>query len=72
MYFLNLLLWLFKLIGYKCSICGENILTVPKRFEKGGDMYVGKIVETYIQGQNILATVHVFFFSKFQRLDFIC
>ena len=49
----------------KCGICGENILTVPKRFEKGGDMYVGKIVETYIQGQNILATVHVFFFLSF-------
>jgi hypothetical protein len=44
----------------KCGICGENILTVPKRFEKGGDMYVGKIVETYIQGQVILATIQVY------------
>lgn len=45
--------------GQKCGICGENIKTVPKLFEKGGEMYVGKIVQTYSQGQTIDVSVDV-------------
>ncbi|CAF3777634.1 unnamed protein product [Rotaria socialis] len=37
----------------KCSICGEAYDKTVKLFEKGGAMYKGTIVKTYIQGQEI-------------------
>ena len=40
---------------------------IPKEFEKGGDMYVGKIVETYMQGQNILARIVVLITLLFKQ-----
>ncbi|CAF1289427.1 unnamed protein product [Adineta ricciae] len=43
--------------GGKCSICGEPYDRVNKVFEKGGAMYLGKIVKTYNQGQQIDVTV---------------
>ncbi|CAF3451530.1 unnamed protein product [Rotaria sp. Silwood1] len=39
--------------GGKCGICGEPYDRAVKLFEKGGAMYTGKIVQTYIQGQQI-------------------
>ncbi|CAF4542593.1 unnamed protein product [Rotaria sp. Silwood2] len=39
--------------GGKCGICGEPYDRAVKLFEKGGTMYTGKIVKTYIQGQQI-------------------
>ena len=45
--------------GQKCGICGEDINTVPKEFEKNGKYYVGKIVQTYSQAQSINVSVQV-------------
>ena len=42
--------------GGKCGICGED-WNETRRFEKGGDMYLGKIVRTYTQGEPINASV---------------
>ncbi|CAF3871130.1 unnamed protein product [Rotaria sp. Silwood1] len=39
--------------GGKCSICGEAYDLKPKLFDIGGEMYLGKIVRTYIQGSII-------------------
>ncbi|UJR32265.1 hypothetical protein I4U23_019730 [Adineta vaga] len=39
--------------GGKCGICGEPYDRAVKLFEKGGRMYLGKIVQTYAQGQQI-------------------
>jgi len=41
--------------------------TIPKEFEKGGEMYVGKIVKNYMQGQNILASVVVLITILFKQ-----
>lgn len=46
-------------VGGKCSICGEPYDRPNKVFEKGGAMYIGKIVKTYTQGQQIDVTVVV-------------
>jgi hypothetical protein len=43
----------------KCSICGEAYDKPNKLFEKGGAMYLGKIVKTYNQGQQIDVNVVV-------------
>jgi len=37
----------------KCSICGEAYDKPNKLFEKGGSLYLGKIVKTYRQGEAI-------------------
>ncbi|CAF3730305.1 unnamed protein product, partial [Adineta steineri] len=39
--------------GGKCGICGEPYDRAVKLFEKGGRKYLGKIVQTYKQGQQI-------------------
>ncbi|CAF3505076.1 unnamed protein product [Rotaria sordida] len=43
--------------GGKCSICGEAYDLERKLFDVGGEMYLGKIVRTYIQGSIIPVTV---------------
>lgn len=45
--------------GLKCGICGEDINVVPKLFEKGGKLYVGEIVQTYAEEQEIKVSVVV-------------
>ena len=47
------------MIGGKCGICGEAYNSENKLFEKGGEMYTGKIVKAYNQGQEIDVTVVV-------------
>ncbi|CAF0918643.1 unnamed protein product [Adineta ricciae] len=39
--------------GGKCGICGEPYDRAAKLFEKGGRLYLGKVVQTYAQGQQI-------------------
>ncbi len=46
-------------VGGKCSICGEPYDRANKLFEKGGTKYLGKIVQTYIQGQQIDVQIKV-------------
>ena len=43
----------------KCSICGEPYDRTVKLFEKGGTMHLGKIVQTYMQGQQIDVKIKV-------------
>lgn len=57
-FFLNSSFSLFYL-GGKCGICGEPFDRSVKLFEKGGKMYTGKIVKTYIQGQEIDVKIKV-------------
>jgi hypothetical protein len=49
-------LW-FK-YGGKCGICGEA-WNETKQFEKGGSMYLGKILRNYPKGEPINVTVMV-------------
>jgi hypothetical protein len=49
---------LWAVNGGKCGICGEE-WNSTKKFEKGGELYLGKIVRTYTQGDSINATVVV-------------
>jgi hypothetical protein len=46
-------------LGGKCGICGEPYDRSVKLFEKGGKMYIGKIVKTYLQGQQIDVKIKV-------------
>ena len=46
-------------LGGKCGICGEPYDRAVKLFEKGGRLYLGKIVQTYAQGQQIEVKVKV-------------
>jgi hypothetical protein len=43
----------------KCSICGEDWSLSTKRFELGGSMYTGKVVNEYRQGQQIEAKIEL-------------
>ncbi len=49
----------FFSLGGRCGICGEPYDRADKLFEKGGKMYLGKIVQTYIQGQQIDVKIKV-------------
>ena len=40
-------------IGGKCAVCGEAFDKPVKLFERGGAMYKGTVVKTYVQGQQI-------------------
>lgn len=44
--------------GGECGICGESA-SLPKRFEKGGDLYRNLIVEEYLKGQIIEAELEI-------------
>ena len=46
-------------LGGKCGICGEPYDRTAKLFEKGGRLYLGKVVQTYAQGQQIEVKVKV-------------
>ena len=46
-------------IGGKCAVCGEAFDKPVKLFERGGAMYKGTVVKTYIQGQQIDVKVMV-------------
>ena len=48
-----------NILGGKCSICGEANNAPTKLFDKGGPMYLGKIVKTYTRGQQIDISVVV-------------
>ena len=50
---------MMNILGGKCSICGEAYNAPTKLFDKGGPMYLGKIVKTYTQGQQIDVNVVV-------------
>jgi hypothetical protein len=58
--------------GGKCSICGEPYDKKVKLFEKGGAMYKGTIVKTYIQGEQIDVQVMVSQFTMNKCHQFIC
>lgn len=47
------------LSGGQCGICGEPYDRAIKLFEKGGAKYLGKIVQTYNQGQQIDVQIKV-------------
>jgi len=46
-------------LGGKCSICGEPYDRGMKLFEKGGAKYLGKIIKTYDQGQQMDVQIKV-------------
>ncbi len=59
-FFLNFIIsFLIFYLGGKCGICGEPYDRQNKLFEKGGAMYLGKIVKTYNQGEQIDVKIKV-------------
>lgn len=53
-------------LGGKCGVCGEAYDKPNKLFEKNGRMYLGKIVQTYKQGEEIDVKVKVSLFEIYE------
>ncbi len=45
--------------GGKCGVCGDAWDEEPRKYEKGGEFYLGKIVRTYKKNSNISVNIQV-------------